>query len=71
MTIESDQLAANLAVNELKLARVDLNSPAGLESLLRVSAFGIMGAQPPNPELNQPPATKPRWIPTSLFGSRR
>jgi hypothetical protein len=45
---EKDQeKARRMALRELGEKGIDPGSPEGLDFLLRVSAFGIMGVQPP------------------------
>lgn len=41
------------ARRDLADAGIDPDSPAGRDFLFRADAFGIMGVQPPRPELNK------------------
>lgn len=46
-------LAHELALEDLEQAGIPVNSPAGEEFMSRVALFGVMGVQPPRPELNR------------------
>lgn len=45
--------AEQMGLAELESFRIEPNSPAGIEFMSRVFIFGIMGVQPPRPELNE------------------
>lgn len=49
----TEPTSKQLAEAELKAIGITPDSESGREFLLRVAAFGIMGVQPPKPELNQ------------------